>query len=155
MAKASGGVAERVREMALPLANELGLSLWDVRFFKEGADWILLITIDKLGGICIDDCEAMSRAIDPLLDESDLIDASYRLQVSSPGLERRLRTQEQLAAYVGQRVFLRLQSAFEGQKDYRGVLAQAEGKSFTLELPDGRAMCCELRECAWVKADDF
>jgi len=149
------GIANSVRDLALPLAGSLGLALWDVRFFKEGADWILLLTIDKAAGITIEDCEAMSRAIDPLLDEADFIERSYRLQVSSPGLERKLRTAEHINAYLGKKVFIRLQRAFEGQREYRGVLVNFDGIALTLELIDGQSMTCTLQECAWVKADDF
>ena len=149
-------VVESVRGLAEPIAASLELVLWDVRFFKEGADWILLITIDKEDGlISINDCEAMSRAIDPVLDEADVIPQSYRLQVSSPGLERKLRTAEHLQAFLGEKIMVRLQKAYEGQREYKGILADFDGTAFTLELPDGRGMGCTLGETAWVKADDF
>ena len=106
-------------------------------------------------GVTLNDCEALSRAIDPLLDEADFIDHGYRLQVSSPGLERKLRTPEHLRAYLGEKVFIRLQRAFEGRREYHGTLADFDGSSFTLELPGGRGMTCAMKECAWVKADDF
>jgi ribosome maturation factor RimP len=164
--KHPGGIIGAVRETAQPLANSLGLILWDVRFFKEGADWIVLLVIDKEKdaspvdedappGVTLNDCEALSRAIDPLLDEADFIDRSYRLQVSSPGLERKLRTQNHLNAYLGEKVFIRLQRAFEGKREYHGILANLDGASFTLELPDGRGLTCTLPEVAWIKADDF
>ena len=79
-----GGVAERVREMAEPLARELGLSIWDVQFLKEGADWFLRIFIDKEDGVGIDDCVDMTHAIDPVLDREDPIPQEYTLEVSSP-----------------------------------------------------------------------
>ena len=88
--KKKGGVAQRVWDMALPLAQELGLSLWDVQFVKEGADWFLRIFIDKEGGVSIDDCVDMTHAIDPVLDREDPIPQEYLLEVSSPGLERKL-----------------------------------------------------------------
>ena len=71
--KKKGGVAERVREMAEPLARELGLSIWDVQFLKEGADWFLRIFIDKEDGVGIDDCVDMTHTIDPVLDQEDPI----------------------------------------------------------------------------------
>ena len=75
--KKKGGVAERVREMAEPLARELGLSIWDVQFLKEGADWFLRIFIDKEDGVGIDDCVDMTHAIDPVLDREDPIPQEY------------------------------------------------------------------------------
>ena len=80
--KKKGGVAERVREMAEPLARELGLSIWDVQFLKEGADWFLRIFIDKEDGVGIDDCVDMTHAIDPVLDREDPIPQEYTLEVS-------------------------------------------------------------------------
>ena len=77
-----------VRDIAKPIADSLGLVLWDVRFQKEGANWYLRIFIDKEGGIEIDDCVNMSHAIEEPLDRLDPIEQSYNLQVSSPGIER-------------------------------------------------------------------
>jgi ribosome maturation factor RimP len=180
--KQSGGIAAAVREFAQPLAESLGLVLWDVRFHKEGADRILLLVIDRpdeavartgstdtapeepnsedndairYPGVTLNDCENLSRALEPLLDEADLIECSYRLQVSSPGLERKLRTAEHFKAYLGEKVFVLLQRAFEGEREYHGVLADFDGTAFTLELPDGRGITCTLSEASWVKADDF
>ena len=76
--------------LARPVAEELGLQLWDVRFVKEGADWYLRFFIDREGGVTINDCEEMSRRLDKLLDEADPIACSYCLEVSSPGVEREL-----------------------------------------------------------------
>ena len=106
--KKKGGVAQRVWDMALPLAQELGLSLWDVQFVKEGADWFLRIFIDKEGGVSIDDCVDMTHAIDPVLDREDPIPQEYLLEVSSPGLERKLTRPQHFAAYVGKPVRARL-----------------------------------------------
>ena len=100
--KKKGGVAQRVWDMALPLAQELGLSLWDVQFVKEGADWFLRIFIDKEGGVSIDDCVDMTHAIDPVLDREDPIPQEYLLEVSSPGLERKLTRPPALCGLCGQ-----------------------------------------------------
>ena len=77
MAKSTKGVAERVRELAEPLADQLGIWVWDVEFVKEGARRVLRITVDSEEGIGIEDCEKMHRAIDPILDEEDLIEEQY------------------------------------------------------------------------------
>ena len=83
-------VSESVRAMAEPIVAELGLGIWDVRYVKEGAEWYLRIFIDKEEGVSIDDCEAVSRALDEPLDKLDPIKEAYILEVSSPGLEREL-----------------------------------------------------------------
>lgn len=82
-------VALHVRELVAPTADELGLKLWDVEYVKEGADYVLRITIDSDEGITIDDCERFHRAIDPVIDEDDPIENSYKLEVSSPGRRAR------------------------------------------------------------------
>ena len=106
--KKKGNVAQRVWELSEPLAKELNLSLWDVQFVKEGADWFLRVFIDKEGGVSIDDCEDMTHALSPVLDKEDPIPQEYMLEVSSPGLERKLTRPEHFAAFVGRPVRARL-----------------------------------------------
>ena len=96
--KKKGNVAQRVWDMALPLAQELGLTLWDVQFVKEGADWYLRLFIDKEGGVTIDDCVDMTHAINPVLDKEDPIPQEYLLEVSSPGIDRKRTRPRHLAA---------------------------------------------------------
>lgn len=120
---AGKSIAETVRELVAPVAEELGLLLWDVEFVKEGARRILRVTIDHEDGITIDDCERMHRAIDPLLDEADPIDTAYDLEVSSPGIERDLRTDAHILASVDEVVDLRFFAPVNGQKSLRGILA--------------------------------
>ena len=115
-------VAETVRELITPVADELGYFLWDVEYVKEGADMILRVTIDTDEGITIDDCERMTRAIDPVLDEADPIEDSYLLEVSSPGIERDLTRPEHFEVCVGDEVEVRLFAPIDGSKTWRGVL---------------------------------
>lgn len=121
MAK-NASVAEVVRALAEPVAEEIGCWVWDVEFVKEGARRILRITIDSEEGITIDDCEKMHRAIDPILDEADPIEEQYYLEVSSPGVERELRTEEHVMACEGWDVEVRLYAPMDGAKTFRGVL---------------------------------
>lgn len=121
MAK-SAGVAETVRQLCEPVAEELGLWIWDVEFVKEGARKVLRITIDSEEGVNIDDCEKMHRAIDPLLDEADPIEEQYYLEVSSPGLERELKNEDHIYACEGWDVEVRLYAPLNGSKIFRGVL---------------------------------
>ena len=134
----AANVASLVWDLAKPVAEGLGLSLWDVVFVKEGARRVLRITIDKETGVTIDDCEAMHRAMDPILDEADPIETSYDLEVSSPGIERELRTDAHVLACLGETVDVRLFAPVDGVRTWRGTLAAlAADRSIVLELPDG------------------
>lgn len=116
-------VVQTVQALVAPVVEQMGLSLWDVEFVKEGARQILRVTIDSENGIGIDDCERVHRAIDPLLDEADPIETPYHLEVSSPGIERELRTSAHLAACRGAEVELRLFAPKNGKKTFQGILA--------------------------------
>lgn len=132
-------IAETVRALITSVADELGYLLWNVEYVKEGADMILRITIDKPEGIGIDDCERMTRAIDPLLDEADPIEESYLLEVSSPGIERELSRPEHFEACAGEEVELRLFAPVEGSKVWRGVLIGLDEQSnIVIETPAGQ-----------------
>ena len=100
----------------------MGLRLWDVRFEKEGSGWYLRYFIDKPGGVCIDDCERFSRAVDPLLDEADPIEQSYCLEVSSPGVERELTRPWHFEENLGRPVTARLISPRGGVREFSGTL---------------------------------
>ena len=115
-------ISGTVREAVEPIIKEMGYSLWDITYGKIGADYHLEITIDKADGIDIEDCERVHRAIDPILDECDPIEGFYYLDVSSPGLERELRTEEHIKSFVGARVEAKLFSAVDGRKSVIGIL---------------------------------
>ena len=156
----SGKTEQAVWALAAPLAESLDLRLWDVRFLKEGATWYLRIVIDKTDaatgdGIAIADCEAMSHAIDGPLDEADLIEQSYHLQVSSPGLERELRREEHFLACLGQNIFFRLIRPVEGVRDFWGILTAYADGAFTVTLADGTEQTVPKKETSYVKLDDF
>ena len=120
------GIAERVREIITPTADELGYYLWDVEYVKEGADYILRVTIDNDEGITIDDCERMTRAIDPILDEHDPIPDSYLLEVSSPGIERELTRDDHFDLCIGEKVEVRLFAPVDGSKVFVGILGERD-----------------------------
>lgn len=115
-------IAATVTALAAPLAEQLGYQIWDVEYVREGADYYLRITIDSPQGITIDDCERFSRAIDPLLDEADPIADSYHLEVSSPGIERELKTDAHIEACLGETVEARLFAPLDGSRVHRGRL---------------------------------
>ena len=116
------GVAERVFSLIKETVENEGVSLWDVRFVKEGASWYLRIFIDKKGGVTIEDCTDVSHAVDPVLDEADPISVPYYLEVCSPGLERELKEEFHYNAFIGSEVLLTLYKAENGSKSVRGVL---------------------------------
>ena len=126
--------AQVVRELLSDTVTGLGYILWDVEYLREAAQWILRITIDSPEGITIDDCEKVHRAIDPILDEADPIDNSYYLQVSSPGIERVLRTDDHINACIGEKAELKLFSAVNGSKSLTGELAGCDKDSVTLKI---------------------
>ena len=126
-------ISSTVRDAILPTVNELGYNLWDITYGKIGADYHLEITIDKEGGIDIEDCERVHRAIDPILDECDPIEGFYYLDVSSPGLERELRTEEHIMSFIGSRVEAKLFSPIDGRKSVIGTLKGFEEGCVTVE----------------------
>ena len=145
-----------VWDLAEPIAEELGLILWDVVFEKEGANYYLRIFIDKEDGIGIEDCVNMSHALDKPLDEADLIDRQYNLQVSSPGIERKLTRDFHFECAIDEKVIVRLIRPYEGQREFKGVLIDySESGAVTIEFPDETTMTAEKKEIAWVKLDDF
>ena len=115
-------IRETVREAITPTVEDLGYSIWDITYTKIGADYHLEITIDSEKGIYIDDCEKVHRAIDPILDEVDPIEGFYYLEVSSPGVERELRTEEHIKLSLGERVEAKLFTAKDGRKSIVGKL---------------------------------
>ena len=156
MSKGKGGnVSAAVWQIAEPIASELGISLWDIRFLKEGADWFLRIILDKEGGVGIDDCEAFSRAIDKPLDELDPIEQSYCLEVSSPGLERELTRPEHFERFKGSPVKVRLIRPVDGVRDFKGILEECDKNRITLRLENGGAMDLDKKETSYIKLDDF
>ena len=117
-----GRIADAVSDKARELAQALGLTLWHVEYGKEPSGYVLRVIIDKPGGISTEDCEAISRAIDPWLDQADPIPGPYTLEVSSPGIERVLHTCEQRAQYIGEAVAVKLFAAVDGRRAFQGEL---------------------------------
>lgn len=136
----AAGIAGVVQNLIQPTADEMGYLLWDVEFVREGAEYYLRITIDNEPGITIDDCEKFSRAIDPLLDEADPIAESYHLEVSSPGIERELKTEAHIRACVGCEVEAKLFAPLEGSRTWTGTLDGLDEQGNVLLSRDGRTV---------------
>ena len=116
---------------------EVGCTVWDVEFVKEAGVRVLRLYIDKPEGVSINDCEAVSRAVDPLLDEADPIQESYTFEVSSAGADRVLRLPEHFAAFLGSEVELKLYGPQEGRKAWVGMLEQYENGDVTIAEAGG------------------
>ena len=130
-------IKDTVREAIEPTVTELGYSIWDITYSKVGADYHLEITIDHENGINIDDCEKVHRAIDPILDEVDPIETFYYLDVSSPGIERELRTDEHVMSCVGMKVEAKLFAQKDGAKSIIGELVGFVDGKVVIAAADG------------------
>ena len=130
-------VTEAVTRLAEPVVEGLGLELWDVEYVREAGSYYLRIYIDKPGGVGIDDCEAVSKALDPILDEADPVPDSYVFEVSSPGLERELKQPTHFQHFLGEKVTVKLFTARGGRREYVGVLRGYEDGTVLLETTEG------------------
>ena len=131
-------IEERVGELAGPVLLELGLELVDVVYASEGGRRILRLLIDKPGGVNVDDCTGVSRELGPLLDVEDVVPGGYTLEVSSPGLDRPLKSQKDFLAAVGKKIRLRTKEAIEGRKNFKATVQEVSEKDVTVEDSDGR-----------------
>lgn len=130
-------VTDVVAQLARPIAEEQGCTLWDVEYVKEAGVWYLRLYIDKAGGVSINDCEAVSRPVSDKLDEVDPIEGSYTFEVSSAGADRALKRPEHFAACMGSEVEVRLYRPSGGKKDWVGVLTAYDDGAVTLATPAG------------------
>jgi ribosome maturation factor RimP len=126
-------IAERIAQLATPLAENLGLELVDVEFVKEGGRLILRVSIDHEGGVTLEHCEALSRVLDEELDKADPIEPTYYLEVSSPGIERPLKKEADFIRFTGKVADIRLFSPLNGRKKFKGTLRGFEGQEIILE----------------------
>lgn len=143
-------IAEQVWLLAEPLVAENGCTLWDVEYVREGGEWYLRLYIDKEGGVDIDDCERISRAVDPILDEKDPISESYRFEVCSAGLERTLKRPSDFARYIGQKILVKLYCPKDGLKEYPCTLLGYEDGNVTVSYA-GRDLTFTKAEVAMVR----
>ena len=130
-------IKETVRDAVSETITGLGYEIWDITYSKVGADYHLEITIDSPEGINIEDCEKVHRAIDPILDECDPIEGFYYLDVSSPGVERELRTEDHISRSVGEKVRAKLFAQKDGKRVIVGILSAFEDGKLTITEPTG------------------
>lgn len=123
-------------KIVLPIVESLGYILYDVLYVKEGADWYLRLFIDSENGIDLDDCEKVSNLVSDKLDEVDPIENAYALEVSSCGLERHLRDENQFKAAIGKNIEIKLFKAFEKKKQFEGILEDVDKNIIKLNSED-------------------
>lgn len=143
-------ITEQVWQFAEPLVKENGCSLWDVEYVREGGEWFLRLYIDKEGGVDIDDCENVSRAVDPVLDEKDPIPESYRFEVCSAGLERQLKRPSDFERFMGEPILLKTYQPKNGTKEFPGVLTGYDNGAVTVDM-NGTSLRFEKAEIALVR----
>ena len=147
-------VADVVRPLVLPITERLGLVLWDVEFVKEGSEWFLRVYIDREeGGVGIEDCESVSRALDPLLDEADPIPQSYHLEICSAGLIRDLKTTEHIRRFLGKEVEVRLYKGVgDLPKKLSAVLVDVSEETLTVNV-SGAQVVLDRKNISKIKID--
>ena len=126
-------IPEIVAGFARPVVEEKGCTLWDVEYVREGSDYFLRLYIDKEGGVDITDCEAISRAVDPILDERDPIPESYHFEVCSAGLERALKRPADFERFLNSPIMVKLYRPRNGLKEIPGILRGYDDGRVTAE----------------------
>lgn len=125
-----------VEELVMPIIEEGNFELVDVEYVKEGANWYLRVYADKEGGINIDDCVTISRALEVKLDEKDVIADAYILEVSSPGLGRQLKKERDYKRSIGEEIEFKLYKARDKQKEFEGILKAFDEDTFTITIDE-------------------
>ncbi|MBZ5652960.1 MAG: ribosome maturation factor RimP [Acidobacteriia bacterium] len=130
-------VAERVWEIAEPVVTQEGLEMVDVEYRRESRGMVLRLYLDRDGGVSLDDLSRVSRQIGDLLDVHDAVPGSYTLEVSSPGVNRRLRRREHFHRYLGRKVRVRTVNPVNGRRAFVGILEAVEAEGIRLQAHDG------------------
>lgn len=143
-------LTDRIAEICEGKVNELGYELYDVEFQKEYDNWVLTLFIDRPEGVSLDDCELVSNAVDPLLDEADPIDQPYYLSVSSVGLDRPLKKDKDFTRNLGKKIDVRLYAPLNGKKELTGVLVSFTEEEFVLETAKG-ALTLKRKACSLIR----
>ena len=126
-------IEERTTALIIPILEKEGLELWDVEYVKEGKDYYLRAYIDKDGGVNIDDCVNVSRALEAELDKEDFLQEAYTLEVSSPGLTRQLKKTNDFVRCIGRRIEIKTFQPVNGSKEFEAVLSDADDEKITVD----------------------
>lgn len=127
---------QQIQQLLEPTVEAMGFELWGVEYISSGRYTTLRLYIESENGITVDHCAAVSEQVSAVLDVEDPITGEYTLEVSSPGMDRLLFKLEQFQAYIGEVVDLRLRSAFEGRRKFKGVLKGIEGEDVVVHIDD-------------------
>lgn len=146
-----GKVSDQVFELVKPIAESFGLEVVEVVYEKRFDGMNLTIVIDKDGGVTIDDCEKLHRAIDAPLDELDPIDTAYILNVSSPGIDRPLKVERDYKRNLGKKISVKLYKPQDGKKSYEGVLIEYTDETFTIRLQNQTKLTFNKKDTAKVE----
>ncbi|MDD3571301.1 MAG: ribosome maturation factor RimP [Lachnospiraceae bacterium] len=142
---------KKVEALLAPIIEANKVELAYVEFVKEGQNWYLRIYIEKDGGVTIDDCEVVSRAIEKVIDEKDPIEQAYILEVSSPGIDRPLKKDADFIKFAGEVVDVKLYKAIDKQKEFQGNLKGLEGTIVTIIDDDGKEVSFERKDIASIR----
>lgn len=126
----------QIEDMVRTTVEAMGFGLWGVEYLSQGKFSILRLYIERDSGITVDDCAAVSNQVSAILDVEDPINGEYALEVSSPGMDRRLFRVEQYSAYIGEIVDIQLRSPFEGRRKFKGILQGVEGDDVVVKIDD-------------------
>ncbi len=147
---------EKTERLLLPILERFQFELIDVEYVKEGSAWYLRAYIDKEGGITINDCEAVAKQMNPILDELDYIEGSYTFEVSSPGLGRPLKKEKDYVRNIGKDVEVRTYRAIEHKKEFCGRLKAYTDQTVTIQIEEDAEMTFQKSEIALIRqAIDF
>lgn len=124
---------EKIYQLVRPVADELNYEIYHIEYVKENGEYYLRIYIDKEGGISLTDCESLSRRVSDIMDEEDPISVAYFLEVSSPGLNRGLFTDDHYKKQIGKEVLIRFTKSLDGRKNVKGILKEVKENSVVVE----------------------
>ena len=146
----------RTEELITPILDRMNFELVDVEYVKEGGTWYLRAYIDKEGGITVNDCEAVAREMNEILDREDFVEDSYVFEVSSPGLGRPLKKEKDYIRSMGKEVEIRTYRAINREKEFYGILSAYDENTVTIKTEDGTEMTFEKSDIALIRlAFDF
>ena len=146
----------RTEELITPILDRMNFELVDVEYVKEGGAWYLRAYIDKEGGITVNDCEAVAREMNEILDREDFVEDSYVFEVSSPGLGRPLKKEKDYIRSMGKEVEIRTYRAISREKEFYGILSAYDENTVTIKTEDGTEMTFEKSDIALIRlAFDF
>ena len=147
---------QKTEAILMPIVEEHGFELVDVEYVKEGGTWYLRAYIDKEGGITVNDCEAVAREMNEILDREDFVEDSYVFEVSSPGLGRPLKKEKDYIRSMGREVEIRTYRAINREKEFYGILSAYDENTVTIKTEDGTEMTFEKSDIALIRlAFDF